>query len=172
VGGRLLARKSGYRDDTALAERADVLSYTSGPLDADLYVCGNPVVELAHEADIPHFDLFVRISQVDARGRSRNVSDGYRRFDAAPGGPVRIELDAIAYRFRAGTRIRVLVAGGSHPRYARNLGTDEPPISGKRMVSSVHTVHHGAGGVSKLILPASADPPSPDGSANPPGDRG
>lgn len=172
VGGRLLARNSGYRDDTALADRADVLAFTSGPLDADLYVCGNPVVELAHEADIPHFDLFVRISEVDARGRSRNVSDGYRRFDAAPGGPVRIELDAIAYRFRAGTRIRVLVAGGSHPRYARNLGTGEPPISGTRMVSSVHTVHHGAGGVSKVILPASADPPSRDGSPNPAGDRG
>ena len=77
-------------------ERADVLSFTSGPLDADLYVCGNPVVELAHEADNPHFDLFVRISEVDARGRSRNVSDGYRRFNASPDGPVRIELDAIA----------------------------------------------------------------------------
>ncbi len=172
VGGRLLARNSGYRDDTALTERSDVLSFTSGPLDADLYVCGNPAVELAHESDIPHFDLFVRISEVDGRGRSRNVSDGYRRFDASPGGPVRIELDAIAYRFRAGTRIRVLVAGGSHPRYARNLGTGEPPISGRRMVPSAHTVHHGAGGVSKLILPASADPPSRDGGAHPPGDRG
>lgn len=172
VGGRLLARSSGYRDDTTLADRTDVLSFTSGPLDADMYVCGNPVVELAHESDIPHFDVFVRISEVDARGRSRNVSDGFRRFDAAPDGPVRIELDAIAYRFRAGTRIRVLVAGGSHPRYARNLGTGEPPISGRRMVPSVHTVHHGAGGASRLILPASAEPPSRDGGSNPSGDRG
>jgi putative CocE/NonD family hydrolase len=171
MGGRLLARNSGYRYDTALGERADVLSFTSGPLDADLYVCGNPVVELAHESDVPHFDLFVRISEVDARGRSRNVSDGYRRFDDSPGEPVRIELDAIAYRFRAGTRIRVLVAGGSHPRYARNLGTGEPPITGRRMIPSVHTVHHGAGGASKLMLPASADPPSRDGGADPSGDR-
>ena len=29
--------------------------------------------------------------------------------------PSRLELDAIAHRFRAGTRIRVLIAGGSHP---------------------------------------------------------
>ncbi|BBZ75284.1 hydrolase [Mycolicibacterium anyangense] len=172
LGGRLLARTSGYRDDTALAQRGDVLSFTSGPLDSDLYVCGNPVIELAHESDIAHFDLFVRISEVDARGRSRNVSDGYRRFTANPDGPIRIELDAIAHRFAAGTRIRVLVAGGSHPRYARNLGTGEPAISGQRMVASVHTVHHGAGGVSRLILPASDVPPSADGGTNPRRDRG
>ena len=86
VGGRLLARNSGYRDDTALAEHADVLSFTSGPLDADMYVCGDPVVELADESDIPHFDVFVRISEVDTHGRSRNVSDGFCRFDAQPAG--------------------------------------------------------------------------------------
>ena len=65
VGGRLLARNSGYRDDTALGERADVLSFTSGPLDADLYVCGNPVVELAHECRHPA----LRPVRPDQRGR-------------------------------------------------------------------------------------------------------
>lgn len=166
VGGRLLSPQSGYKSDDQLVERDDVLSFTSGPLDADLYVCGNPVVELAHESDNPHFDVFVRIGEVDERGRSRNVSDGYRRFAAQPDGPIRIELDAIAHRFRAGSRVRVLVAGGSHPRYARNLGTGEPALTGRRMVPSTHTVHHGAGGVSKLILPASDVAPSADGVAD------
>jgi putative CocE/NonD family hydrolase len=166
VGGRLLNRAGGYQDDSALAERSDVLSFTSGPLDADLYVLGSPVLELAHESDIDHVDVFVRVSEVDARGRSRNVSDGYRRLDAAKPGTLRIELDAIAHRFPAGARVRVLIAGGSHPRYARNLGTGEPPLTGQRMVPSLHTVHHGTGGVSKLILPASAELPSADGSAD------
>jgi hypothetical protein len=31
-----------------------------------------------------------------------------------------------AYRFKAGHRIRVQVAGAAHPRYARNTGTGEP----------------------------------------------
>ena len=47
---------------------------------SDVY--GNPVVELAHTSDNPHADLFVRVSEVDAKGRSRNVSDGYRRLRA------------------------------------------------------------------------------------------
>lgn len=172
VGGRLLSADSGYTRDDRLARRADVLAFTSGPLDADLYVCGNPVIELAHDSDNPHFDVFVRISEVDQRGHSRNVSDGFRRFTALPDGPIRIELDAIAHRFRTGSRIRVLVAGGSHPRYARNLGTGEPVLTGHRMAASTHTVHHGAGGVSRLLLPASDTAPSADGVVDPARDRG
>ena len=151
VGGRLLTRNSGYTDDTELAERADVLTFTTTPLEDGLAVFGHPVVELDYRTDNPHFDVFVRVSEVDERGRSRNVSDGFRRFDTAPQAPVRLELDPIAHRFARGSRIRVLVAGGCHPRFARNLGTGEPPISGSRMAGSTHTVLHGH--ATRLILP-------------------
>jgi predicted acyl esterase len=114
-------------------------------------VCGSPIIELAYETDNDHFDVFVRISEVDTRGRSRNVSDGFRRFSAIPNEPVRIELDPIAHRFSAGSRIRVLVAGGCHPRFARNLGTGESVLSGQRMAASTHTVRHGES--STLTLP-------------------
>lgn len=159
VGGRLLAATGGYRDDTRLARRSDVLTFTGEPLPADLYVAGSPVVELAHSSDNPHHDIFVRISEVDAKGRSRNVSDGFRRLNGHTG-PVRLELDAVAHKFRAGSRIRVLIAGGSHPRFARNLGTAEPPVSGSQLVRATHTVHHGEGGVSRVVLPAGPLPPS------------
>lgn len=143
VGGRLLTRDSGYRDDTGLALRDDVLSFTGAPLQAPLTVCGSPVVELAYETDNPHFDVFVRLSEVDNRGRSRNVSDAFGRFSSTPDGPVRLELDPVAHRFATGSRLRVMVAGGSHPRFARNLGTGEPVISGREMRPSTHTVRHG-----------------------------
>ena len=71
---------------------------------------------------------------------------------------VTIELDAVAHRFRAGSRIRVLVAGGSHPRFARNLGTGEPLFTGRRLRPATHTVHLGDG-ASRLRLPAGALPP-------------
>jgi uncharacterized protein len=119
-------------------------------------VYGNPVVELAHTSDNPYVDVFVRVSEVDARGRSRNVSDGYRRLTAAAQNiniNINIELDAIAHRFRAGRRIRVLIAGGSHPRYARNLGTDEPPAVGAALKPATHAVHFGG---SRLLLPVLA----------------
>ncbi len=156
VGGRLLTRDSGYTDDTALAGRADVVSFTTTPLDGDITVFGHPVVELDYRTDNPHFDVFVRISEVDERGRSRNVCDGFRRFDTAPAEPIRVELDPIAHRFSPGSRIRVLVGGGCHPRFARNLGTGEPPLIGSRMVGSTHTIEHGES--SRLILPVGAEP--------------
>jgi putative CocE/NonD family hydrolase len=151
VGGRLLTRQSGYRDDSTLAGRADVLSFTTAPLQTELNVYGRPVVELDYDSDNPHFDVFIRISEVDERGRSRNVSDGFRRFNTAPSEPIRLDLDPIAHRFCPGSRIRVLVAGGCHPRFARNLGTGEPAVSGSRMEPSTHTVRHGS--ATRLILP-------------------
>ncbi len=149
IGGRLLSPDGGNRDDTAMAARSDVLSFTTEVLDHDLCVQGNPVAELAHTSDNPHVDVFVRLSEVDAKGRSRNVSDGYRRLAVATDS-VRLELDAIAHRFRAGSRIRVLIAGGSHPRYTRNLGTGEATVTGSRLKPSTHEVHFGT---SRMVLP-------------------
>ncbi len=153
VGGRLLAPGAGRRRDDKLAARPDVLNFTSAPLGADLHVYGPPVIELEHESDNPHVDLFVRVSEVDRKGRSRNISDGYRRLVRTALDPVvRIELDEIAHRFAAGTRVRVLVAGGSFPRYAPNLGTGEDPAHGARTAPATHTVY--LRGASRLLLPA------------------
>jgi uncharacterized protein len=132
-----------------------VLTFTSVTLTQDLYVYGNPAVELTHGSDIAHVDLFVRVSEVDPKGRSRNVSDGYRRLGAATE-TVSVELDGIAHRFRAGSRIRLLIAGSWFPRYARNLGTDEPVLTGRESKPATHTVHYGR---SRLLLPVGpADP--------------
>jgi uncharacterized protein len=149
IGGRLLSPDGGYLDDTALAARSDVLSFTTDVLDDGLCVQGTPVAELAHTSDNPHVDVFVRLSEVDAKGHSRNVSDGYRRL-TEPTDSVRLELDAIAHRFRAGSRIRVLIAGGSHPRYTRNLGTGEATATGSQLKASTHELHFG---VSRVLLP-------------------
>jgi uncharacterized protein len=126
VGGRLFTPTAGYRDDSALALRRDVLAITSAQLPAALDVVGIPVVELAHFSDNAHADLFVRISEVDPKGRSHNVSDGFVRLDPdRTETVVRLELDAIAHRFTAGNRMRLLIGGGSFPRWERNPGAGE-----------------------------------------------
>lgn len=130
IGGRLLSRTAGYRDDSTLAGRPDVLCFTSVAVDGDLVVCGNPVVELDYDTETTDFDVFVRVSEVAPGGRSRNVGDGYRRFTATPDAPIRIELDAVAHRFGAGSRIELRSCGGCHPRFDPVLGTGEPAVSG------------------------------------------
>lgn len=165
IGGRLLGG-GGYRDDSALARRDDVLSFIGDVLTEDLFVLGNPVVELSHTSDNPHVDVFVRVGEVDAKGRSRNVSDGYRRLPDGSGGVIRIELDAVAHRFPAGSRIRLLITGACHPRFARNTGSGEPPVTARRLQPATHTVHHGAGGTSRLLLPARLDAPPGGGTGS------
>lgn len=153
VGGRLLSvSAAGYRDDTVLAERDDVIAFTGPELASDLEVIGVPYVELDHATDTAWADVFVRVSEVDPKGRSRNVTDGYVRLGPDRVTPLRIDLDAMAHRFRAGHRIRLMVAGGSFPRFARNLGTGEPLAMGSHLVRSTHVVTPGA--ATRLVLPA------------------
>jgi uncharacterized protein len=151
IGGPLLDG-GGYVDDSALATRADVLAFTGAPLSVATEVQGTPVVELAHHTDNPHADLFVRVSEVSAAGRSRNVTEGYRRLDPSRDqeAPVRLELLPTAHRFAAGSRIRVLIAGGCYPQFGRNLGTEENPGLGTKLVPSRHTLTLGP---SRLLLP-------------------
>ena len=163
IGGRLLAPEGGYRKDAKLAERPDVLCFTGDRLPADLYVVGTPVIELSHSCDNPYHDLFVRVSEVDAKGVSRNVSDGYRRGTTGFGRKFRYRSHR-ARCDRAPVPRRIanpgLVAGGSHPRFARNLGTSEPLVSGRELMVSTHTVHLGDGGVRGSCCPRAPQPPS------------
>ena len=163
TGGPLLSPVGGYRDDSRLALRDDVLTFNSATLLHDLCVYGSPVVELAHSSDNPNVDLFVRVSEVDAKGRSRNVSDGYRRL-SAPAKTVSIELDAIAHRFRAGSRIRLLISGSWFPRYARNLGSDEPTLTARQSKPATHAIAYGR---SRLLLPVGPLDLSAHGVADP-----
>lgn len=150
IGGPFMSvNQAGYQDDSALSARDDVVSFTTTPLTQDCEVIGEPEVALEHAADNPNADVFVRLSEVDPQGRSQNVSEGFLR-RANQHATVRITLDAIAHRFRAGNRIRLMIAGGSHPHYARNLGTGEPPLNAVGMKPSNHIIALGA---SRLELP-------------------
>ncbi len=147
-------------DDTALAARRDVLTFLTPPLDGDVEVCGRPVVELAHSSDHPHVDLLVQLSEVDRNGRrSRRIAERYVRLglDGAAQPPLRrLVLGDCAHRFAKGSRIRLIVAGGAHPLYVRNLGTGGDPATGSELRPARHTVRHGADAVSKLVLPLTA----------------
>jgi uncharacterized protein len=153
LGGRLLATDPGYREDSDLARRPDTLVFTSAPLTQPLDVVGVPRVTVEHQSDRPGADLWVRVSEVEPNGRSHNVTEAFRgAVEAGPDGRTVLELDPVAHRFAAGSRIGLLVGGGSFPRYARNLG-----MPGSRTESTAMTPTHQelslASGASLLALP-------------------
>jgi putative CocE/NonD family hydrolase len=157
LGGPSLTLDSGNKDNAKLESRSDVLTFTTDPLTAPLEIIGEPVVELAHTRSNSHADVFVRLCDVDPKGVSRNFTEGFLRLD--PTLPldqvqsVRVRLDSCAHQVKAGHRVRLLIAGGSHPRYARNEGTGELPGTGSELRPCTHTIHHDAGSVSLVILP-------------------
>jgi putative CocE/NonD family hydrolase len=144
VGGRHMSSGAGVRDNRPLESRPDVLTFTSEPLESALEVTGAPGVSVALDTDNPHADVFIRLCDVDRGGRSRNVTEAYRRLgpgQVTDAGTLSIELGACAHRFAAGHRVRVQVSGGAHPRYARNPGTGESIATAVSFAATRYTIH-------------------------------
>jgi predicted acyl esterase len=117
-------------------------------------------VELHVCASAPHFDVFARVCDVDEQGVSLNVCDALAtvapgRFEQSGDGAwlVRFDLWPIGHRFARGHRIRLLVASGAHPRYARNPGTGEDAAQATELRPVDVEVLHGASHPSALVLP-------------------
>ena len=108
----------------------------------------------AMQLEVNEFMDFVK------RELSRGLGDWEQRLGTAlvkssPTDLVRLELDPIAHRFARESRIRLTVAGGSHPRWERNLGTGDDPAMSTRMLPSRRTIDLSA---SRVVLPVVTSP--------------
>jgi uncharacterized protein len=145
-GGPLLTIGAGRMRNNAVEARDDTLVYSTPVLSAPVEVIGPVTVSVRLRTSSPHFDLFARVCDVAPGGRSENICDGLTRVDertpsASDGSrTVEVTLWPTAYRWLAGHRIRLQVAGGAHPRYSRNPGTGEPLGSATRLVAVEHEV--------------------------------
>ena len=156
AGGVRMVRDSGRVSNAALEARPDVLSYSTAPLDRDVEVVGEVSAEIWFRSSLRFADVFVRLCDVDERGRSLNVCDGLASLTGADElAAVAVRLWPTAYRFKTGHRIRVQVSSGAFPRYARNPGTGEPLASATRLVAADQEVFHDAAHPSAIILPVS-----------------
>jgi putative CocE/NonD family hydrolase len=121
-------------------------------------VAGVPVIELYLSSDNPYCDVFLRLCDVDERGRSRNLTDQIVRCAPAsvtPGAVRRLSvaLTDLSHVFRAGHQIRLQVSGGAHPRFARNLGTDADLVNGTQIAQVNHEIRHSSRYRSAVTLP-------------------
>ena len=156
-GVRMVPRGGGRVDNTALEARPDVLTYTTGALDEDVEVVGEVSAEIWLRSSLPFADVFVRLCDVDPRGRSHNVCDGLVSLTGAQEVTrAAVRLWATAHRFKRGHRIRVQVSSGAFPRYARNPGTGEPHATATALHAADQSVYHDPEHPSAIILPVGA----------------
>ncbi|MEU4212400.1 CocE/NonD family hydrolase [Streptomyces sp. NPDC026206] len=165
LGGPLLSRAGGPRDNSALETRQDVLTFTGLPLTEPVDILGPVSARLRVSTDTGYADVFARLCDVDAQGRSTNVCDGLARLRTAgqAASEVSVPMSSTAHRFATGHRIRLQISGGAHPRYARNPGTGEMPADATGLMPVRITLHTG----SALALPRQAQVRSPSTFDNP-----
>ena len=155
VGGPLLEPGGGPVDNRELEARADVVTFDMPHLIEDTEYIGTPSVELWVTSDVPAPQLFVRLNVVDSTGRSTNITDTLATVRADPVTPtlVTATLPPTCVRVYAGERLRLVVAGGAFPRFARNPGTGESPVTATTFRVAHIDIHHDAAHPSKVVLP-------------------
>lgn len=153
-----------------LADRGDVVTFTTAPLDDDLEVTGEPVVVVHLSSDAPDTDVFVLLidlhpaSSAWPTGFRLNVCDGLvrARYRDSLTDPrlldgsvveVRVPLSPTSTVFRRGHRIQVLVSSSSFPRFDVNPNTGEPVGRHTRTQVATNTIHHDRTHPSRLLLP-------------------
>src|SRR5579862_1428770 len=162
--GATLDSRKGSGDMAGLERRADVLVFSSGPLTADLDAIGPVSAEIFLLSNTEHTDVYLCLCDVSPSGKSSNVCDGYRRLRPEPiprqsgeARKVEIEFWPTGHRFRRGHRMRIIVAGGAHPRYARNPGSAEPLGDATSIVVAHQHILHGPEHPSSVTLTVVAE---------------
>lgn len=167
-----VSKSYGAHDYRALAGRKDVLTFDTEPLNADLEVTGPIRAEMYVSADVPDFDLWVRLMDVGLDGTAFNLmSPGLDVLRASyrdetmepkllePGKIYKLELNRMVTSnvFLKGHRIRVQISGAFYPHFSRNLQTGKSEIfSAESRVGRI-TVHHDAIHLSRIVLPVIPD---------------
>ena len=164
-GGVAVDPSGGPKDNRRLEARPDVLTFDAPVHAHPTTYLGQPVAELWLSADVPHPQVFVRVNVVDGKGRSVNLADRLVQLDASRSGPggapsrISIALPPIFRVVRPGERLRLLIAGGAFPIFARSPGSGEPSATAATFLTASITVHHDDEHPSALRLPEIATPP-------------
>ncbi|MBE9010889.1 CocE/NonD family hydrolase [Pseudanabaenaceae cyanobacterium LEGE 13415] len=126
LGGHL-AYPCGSFERSHIDARSDVLTYTTAPLEADLHLVGEMIVELCASSDSPSFDLCAVLSEVKPSGSVMNFSQGYLSSNNSELQAYRIPLQPICICIPKGSAIRLSVSGACFPAYPVNAGTGAKP---------------------------------------------
>ncbi len=161
IGGAYFAFSgAGPVDNRKLEARDDVLVFTSGLLLEDLVVLGPPRLTLYARTGAATTDFFARICDVSPSGLSTNIADTLLRIrpdeqesDANGVMKIQLVLNHCGHCFARGHKLRLQVSSGAHPRFARNLGTNEPIGFATHMVKQYQAVYFDTARPSRLILP-------------------
>ncbi|MEU3690909.1 CocE/NonD family hydrolase [Streptomyces narbonensis] len=169
-----LLRGSGFTADPDRPVRSDDLTVpTSGlpdrcvlvtpPLPRPLDAVGPVRIRLRAAADTPSADWAARLVALTPEGTAERLAVGLLRREepADRHAEFGVELGRLTRRLRAGTRLRLEIAGHHFPAHARNPHTGDDPITAGRLLASRREVDPTSVTLTLHVLPSrptSTDP--------------
>ena len=161
-------QSAGAHDYRALAERADVLTFDSEPLDRDTEITGPITARLFVSCDCRDTDIWARLLDVGPDGTAYNLMSpgldvlraSYREMEKGrqlltPGTIYELRLDHLitSNQFKRGHRVRLQISTSFFPNFSRNLHTgDLETTSGRRQRATIR-IHHDGTHASHVVLP-------------------
>lgn len=173
-GGANLFPPKGPMDQRPLANRKDVLRFTTPPLTEPLEITGKVVINLSISTDVPDTTFMAKLIDVYPDGNEALVLDSaimaryWQGFDKpAPLEPGRtyelaIDLWSTALVFNRGHRIAVHVTSSNSPRYEVHPNSYEPVDFYASSPIANQVIHLGGPNASYVVLPAIAPGTSND----------
>jgi putative CocE/NonD family hydrolase len=117
-----------YPDMAYLAERDDVLTFTTDPLDEPLDIVGTPYAMVAVGSSAKSMHIYARMQDLAPDGRANPISSWQAVVHSPdPDRFVQVDLSPISYRVRPGHRLRLQLASSDFPYYLVHPGTEENP---------------------------------------------
>jgi putative CocE/NonD family hydrolase len=160
----------GPADQAKIEERADVLVYSTPPLEEAVEVTGPIELVLYAASSAVDTDFTAKLVDVQPDGRAINLNNGIIRASyreslenpepIEPGNVYRyaIEIWPTSNLFRAGHQIRLEISSSNFPHYARNLNTGAEFGATTEMIKARQTIYHDAEHPSHLVLPIMPEP--------------
>jgi putative CocE/NonD family hydrolase len=163
-GGSTLPTSSGRIDQDPPCTRADVLSFLSEPLEAELVVAGSPSVRLEVTSTAMDSAFTAKLIEIDPDGRERNIRDGIHALGwSEAAGPVpytpgqRVALDLTlsptAIRLARGTRLRLDVSSSNFPAYHAHSNRAGPWAEQRDTLVATQTLELGRAWLELPVLP-------------------
>ena len=153
-GNNLVGPPAGPFNQTGVEERADVLVYTSLPLEKAVEITGPVKVILHATSSARDTDFTAKLADVHPDGKAYNLCDGIIRARCResiatptliePGKPYRYEIDlwVTSNFFKPGHRIRMEVSSSNFPRFDRNPNTGHDFGVDAELAKAEQTIFH------------------------------
>lgn len=163
------ASPGGPANWSQVTSRADVIEFTSTPLEAAIEITGHALAHLWFTSSAPDTDVTARLLAVRPDGTSFALTNAYGALRARyrntetpqpprplpPGEPVEltISLGYTSIVVPAGSRLQLAIAGSMRQGLTIHPNTWDLSVPSAGWVAATHSIHHSTPYPSRVILP-------------------